>query len=62
MKTNVYILIIEAMLAFIITAGVTLGDMFNLQGLLCWVLSFCFWFLILLPMWGFKKKNISRGR
>jgi hypothetical protein len=57
MKTNGYLLVIYSMLALLITAGVMQGDMISWDGLICWTLSFCFWFLMLLPAWTIKERD-----
>ena len=57
MKTNGMLLVIYAMLAFITTAGVMMGDTFTWDGLFCWTLTFCFWFLMLIGAWEFPKKT-----
>lgn len=58
MKTNGYLLVIYAMLAFVTTAGVMMGDTFTWDGLFCWTLTFCFWFLMLIGAWEFPKRDV----
>jgi hypothetical protein len=57
MKRNGMLLVVYSMLALMVTAGVMQGDMLSWNGLMCWVLSFSFWFLMLLPAWEFPKKQ-----
>jgi len=56
MKQNGMLLVVYAMLAFIMTAGIMMGDIISWEGLMCWSLSFSFWFLMLIGAWSFKDK------
>ena len=55
MKDNAMLLVVYAMLAFITTAGIMMGDLFSWEGLMCFTLTFCFWFLMLLGAWTMGK-------
>jgi len=50
MKTNRLLITVEAMLSLILTVGM-LPTTF-MDGLFCFVLSFCVWFCLLLPAWN----------
>jgi len=56
MKTNGMLLVIYAMLAFIVTAGIMMEHTFTFNGLFCWTLTFCFWFLMFIGAWEFPKR------
>jgi len=56
MKQNGMLLVVYAMLAFIMTAGIMMGDIISWDGLMCWTLSFCVWFLLFIPAWEFPKR------
>jgi hypothetical protein len=57
MKTNGMLLVVYAMLSFILTAGIMMGDIISWNGLICFALSFSFWFLMLLGAWELPKKQ-----
>lgn len=59
MKENGMLLVIYAMLAFITTAGIMMGNIISWNGLMCWTLTFCVWFLMFIGAWNFPRKQDS---
>ena len=57
MKENSMLLVIYAMLSFILTAGIMMGDIISWEGLMCFSLTFSFWFLMLIGAWTMPKKK-----
>ena len=53
------LLVIEAMLALIVTAGIMMGDIYSWNTLMCWTLTFCVFFCLFAPAWQFKKEKDS---
>lgn len=57
MKQNGMLLVVYAMLAFITTAGIMMEDIISWEGLMCFSLTFSFWFLMLIGAWTMKEEK-----